>query len=530
MPKVYKRGWHQAFGDAAIGAAAAGAFRAVRGARDYIRNRQRNHRNSMSGQHKGYLKTLNFKKRPGGYDKYDKLGYKHQQETSGLVSSLHAAYIGNNAINTVRYYETIIGAVVRFLMRRHFGVQYGATSDYIYPFRAGGAWAIGDPYTLELAYSTINSTTGVVSPGLLTEPFNDTGTANFRTFESVVTNLAMKINNIASFGNNNTARIESVNIQVVTAAAPMNVATSSTIRHILPAKDLYLKVYGIQHLTLQNATVSEGGSSNTDVVDSNPIVGKQYYYRGSGGPNLNQRAELSNWGVDWPGFYQRMDQGIWFPSTDPVGVFQNVPGPEAFRGITSYKTIYLQPGQSSKYVIKKTLKGNLSYLLTALYHDADLVNNYNWQYWSKPDKNIGQFFCFEKALKADRRVRLYYHLDMYHGAIVTGTSVGSMRGPFGAFSVNAATNPVQAPQGLAEGAGADVPITTLTRSFAVADLPALSEEDPPTVGENLTTVGENPITDSTVEPVVRPTKRRRRRLDVITIDEGQELPEALPRS
>ena len=115
---------------------------------------------------------------------------------------------------------------------------------------------------------------------------------------------------------------------------------------------------------VQNQTASDGDSKSTNRVDSNPLEGKLYTFKG-GPPKLRQQFQYTNNGMQ---FFQQDDQpnGLILAPSDAGDVYDSgnelfspPQGKTNFSNCTSQSNITIQPGNfkmtTSKYVYSGTV-------------------------------------------------------------------------------------------------------------------------------------------------------------------------------
>jgi len=108
------------------------------------------------------------------------------------------------------------------------------------------------------------------------------------------------------------------------------------------------------HLKFQNRTVSSSGSTSTDIIDSNPLIGRQYLGRGTGTiHNVDTSSGLSQFISD------RTSGSITFDGTT-VNTLKEPPPPKQLTNVTNSKGVRMSPGeiQTSQLVFKRTMALN----------------------------------------------------------------------------------------------------------------------------------------------------------------------------
>jgi len=188
----------------------------------------------------------------------------------------------------------------------------------------------------------------------------------------------------------------------------------------------YCKYYSSATITLQNVTVSGGGSSSTDVINANPLIGKIFRMKGLL-PKLkdNARNGLSKWNE-----LQMSDpdnDGVLLPTTQPPGSWRAVPNADAFQNCKGYNTVILQPGEIKKQSIKFVYNGLLTDLIQGFGQHEGLGPGLVRTPYIKGGFGTCLLFAFERQLRTggtvavpDNSVSIGYHCDWSTGAVITG--------------------------------------------------------------------------------------------------------------
>lgn len=438
----------------------------------------------------------------GKLSNYERNGAVQAKEAHGNLSMQQILYIGTAAFEVDSYFEVLFFAIIRYLQRRK-GIEIASLEDHVNSQPVAGESNNNALNGLRIWYKSGPSSADAGIFGSVTSYVVNVG-ATPSSYQDFVNDLRDKIDGIASNNREIWAIEELRGPQSLDGASVGGV----TATYRMYADRLKLRVYGYARLNIQNATVSESGSQYTDIIDSNPLNGRIYYYKGDAPKlrqdqrtDINAATQLDN--QTWPGFYSAMDNGIWWPSTLAPREYENVPPPGAFRNITGTRSINLDPGKVTCCVTARRLEGSLSYLWQRCFVTKSAAQNQQTAAtFTDPGLNRGLFVALEKRIKGTNTLKVYYHLDQYHGAVVTRYFGGITRP-----SNRTVTRD-----------GNIVPPTALLRSFGRA----VTDADVRIPTDNQTTDSDYRTTDCTAGPVSRALKRSRRRVHIA--EDAEEEP------
>lgn len=144
--------------------------------------------------------------------------------------------------------------------------------------------------------------------------------------------------------------------------------TDSGAANYVTAKDAIVRltnqcciVESYTRINLQNATLSDGDSKSTDVIDTNPIKGKIYYFShpnpvlkhviGASEPYDKLMYDQNYDGVLWPNAEISTSGGY--------NPFNQLPPPDIFMNCKRYDNVMLHPGQIKSFDLKFKFEGKI---------------------------------------------------------------------------------------------------------------------------------------------------------------------------
>lgn len=373
-------------------------------------------RSATGGQYTGNAK-FRLKKRKVGKFALD--GATHCNESFGLSTMSGCHYIGFQDVRPREIGRTIGMALIRYVMRRFYGIDYVTTNDKLNPYQT--ATLIGGfPVSINFEWEQGLGATISVGNELFTPATTDT-VATFGTW------FTTNIFNNTLFGGNGGSPTRILKWVSFNEIAPVNAAASSTYTVKRLAVDkLVLSAYSYSQLTLQNATASDSISKSTDVIDSNPLSGKIYKLNSLAPSIANRRyfaAGATVGGVatsNYPQLAWTDDNGIVLPASNATGQWLNPPPARFFDRVQGEASIGFQPGESKTYRMRWKFTGTINVLMQNLCQSGQ--DSGGDQYASRYGRCLGHMmlFALEKRIKGDGAVPIdiNYHCDHYTGARV----------------------------------------------------------------------------------------------------------------
>lgn len=385
---------------------------------------------STGGVYSGVARQRTIRKSPSVYERQ---GATCEIETSGSNVMDSCLYMGVNGCRPYHVGRMIGIALIRHVYRKFYGVDFPSPESDLngstVPAASNTAFTLkaDRPYLLNFGWLRANSdgtltngcqsftcydkTTGVSQ---LVSQFADWFTINVWLTNNVYQNVVSEVRE----------RITWTELQVLEDDG--SVSESLRMKGTIRLEDLRLTAYAYTNLTVQNTTVSETGSLSTDVVDSNPVVGKTFVFRGPTAVirnplDLRALAPGASVTVPWPALTVGNHQtGLLLPTTNPPVRYQTVPDTSMFKNLRVAKSVQFQPGESKMFKIKWTFKGTFNYLYRNL---AQHCPSSSGQMFPIRDSGMLQtmwLLALEKRIKGTKSVAVNYHMDHYCGARIAG--------------------------------------------------------------------------------------------------------------
>lgn len=342
--------------------------------------------------------------------KFDTRGITAEYELNGSSEMVSTNWIGCQAYTQYRLIVNAAMSVLRYLLAKN-GRTFMSASDYI-DKRGNTRTGL---IQISMQYYPVDGSTPA------RQEYNYTVTGS----TSTLTDFGVWFYNtvfVAQPGGVNANAIAQPTVYNITYREYDTDATSAfTIVFSENMFDLNVSAYCHSHLVLQNATLSDSGNANTDVVDTNPLVGKVFNFSGTSIPVLRNNFLFTlqgtdNWLIGPTGIIPNQNtDGMLLPqSAVPTTPFNSVPDPSIFYRLRSCYSVNFQPGQSKLFKLSWGYKGSFGALMNKL--QLDLVN-------ANPRQTYGLGKCMvvavENRVRGSANTKFLYHLDQYYGVVVT---------------------------------------------------------------------------------------------------------------
>jgi len=287
-------------------------------------------------------------------DMYQSKGSGSSIENHGKVADPDCIYVGHSTLCR----DEIVRVMLRSILRKLLvgGIGFDADSyDQEIPYNA---YNEGTKYML-MKWIWIE-TDGVTNVNSYTFPTNNA------TINSVTTALmgsgGLGAQLVAAMSGQGFEQLERVSLYTAETPDHQLAFEMNMKNHIV---DLLFK----SSLKIQNRTkAAESGSSSTDVIDNQPVVG--YRYVGTGACPRTKQMFFASQLVDRHGVY--LNTAAQLNATAPVAgplqatEFKEPLNPKIFSNVYRSSRISLQPGQIKKGFISYTLKGYFNNILRRL--------------------------------------------------------------------------------------------------------------------------------------------------------------------
>jgi hypothetical protein len=356
-------------------------------------------------------------------NKYQARGATVEKSIFGTVSMSHCAYLGAMSVLPKNLAKDVGLAFARMIMKKHFHHDYTGELERMWPFNA--SVEAENPASLRVYWEGMNAADS--STGFVEYAFN-TPSATLQNFANWFATNVFLSSAFGAGGNVLAGQRQIRGYQFYT-----DDAITATINFVIPGgihllNNQYIDCFSTSELTLQNTTVSNGGSLLSDVVDTNPIVGRLYklssllpeLHNASAG-NLNTTGPLS--GADVWKELQMADSdnnGFLSPNTNAVGSWRAVPDAAMFKNCKYSTKVHMQPGATKKHSIGFKYNGLLTNLISGFksYTDSSgqIVSSYD-----KGSFGTAMLFAFSKQIRTgDPKVTVGWTMRVTSGAVFGG--------------------------------------------------------------------------------------------------------------
>lgn len=194
--------------------------------------------------------------------------------------------------------------------------------------------------------------------------------------------------------------------------------TNAVFRGIYRVDNLKVSIRSTTTVYIQNQTTSDGGSASTDVIDSNPIKGRIYYF-----PDPNPICQFANinstvepW-RQWKLMQDTNGDGLIYPDADPSingtsvdsAPWAQLPGTDMFANCKKYSAVAMAPGEMRKINLTFKFYGYFNRFLAGLNLNNTYMGTGRHQISNKRNNNMGTslLFAFDKRLSTgDGNVKL----------------------------------------------------------------------------------------------------------------------------
>lgn len=385
---------------------------------------------ASGGVYTGVARQRTIKKSPGLYERQ---GASCEIETSGSNIMDNCLYMGVNGCRPYHVGRMIGIALIRHIYRKFYGVDFPSPESELNgstlpPGVSAGFTIKADrPYQLHFTWMRANSDGTVVTGAQIFTCYDmTTGVSQLVTqfADWFAINVWLTNNVYQGLVSEVRERVTWMEVQVLEndGSTQENVRQKGTIR----LEDLRLTAYAYTNVTVQNTTTSETGSFSTDVVDSNPVVGKTFTFRGPtvvvrNPADLRTLAPGAAVTIPWPALNVANHQsGLLLPSTNPPTRYQTVPDTSMFKNLRVAKAVQFQPGESKMFKLKWTFKGTFNYLYRNLAQHCPSSSGAMYNVRDSGMLQTTWLLALEKRIKGTKAVAVNYHMDHYCGARVTG--------------------------------------------------------------------------------------------------------------
>lgn len=331
------------------------------------------------GHYRGPLNMAKAKKPT----KYEKSGYSKKVEHFGTQSLANVAYIGATSLCHNDVGQCVGVALIRKLMKRHYGFEYTHPDQQINPKIATSLSNVAGtgPSKILFYVQTI-----LPSPGTYYEPtvtvgwtydIYDPATLTSRTLNHFGTEFLYNVLRSNTFGaardasNQNQVRIHGyqfIELDYTVAAGDPTGVPLNRASTLYTLANQYMNVYSTVTLGIQNVTTADTtGTTGDDTeylanrIDANPIRGKLFRFANLLPIVRNVRGAFGT--LTTSNEYKLMsdqnEDGILKPDSAVTGDWVQVPRASMFSNCTGERSVYLPPGSIRDYKISFYFDGTL---------------------------------------------------------------------------------------------------------------------------------------------------------------------------
>lgn len=291
---------------------------------------------------------------------YDRFGSSHVRDFFGTNILAKCNYIGFNTVLRKMIGLDACVSLARYVLRKYCMKTYSDIQEQIFQY--------GDNKFSKIAFVC---TQKYIENGVVTTRDIEMGVYSLVgaklidfaewLYHNVFTSVVWAANDDGAYS---LTKVKIYEINGPPGGAFVEVPTVFDISGIM------IKCYNSVRFDLQNATRADDGSGNILEVDSNPIRGTLYKFKGLNpvyrDPDHGWDGLLSMEGTSLAGH-----DGVLYPSTDPPIAFQVPPDPKIFANCIGYRNVAMDPGQIRKFVANFRFTGYLDKLMYGLSYTND---------------------------------------------------------------------------------------------------------------------------------------------------------------
>jgi len=361
-------------------------------------------------------------------NKYSTKGGMTKRTQSGYVNLSNVAYHGVQSLHIDDMFETLGVACLRYMMRKHYQIEYSSNTDPVYRAGVPSGTVNLDPYSLEFEYSGGNMNVPA-SGSSIVDLFNINANT-VRTFGEAAKAVGLIFKQL--FGNSTDySKISRYRFNHTNDTSTVQAKAWNSFDNVC------VSLFSYASMCVQNCTPTDGGSVDTMASDVNPIRGRLFEFAGllpSVRVDVNSTAVLTGGVIDpWqmdPSKGTEADRGNGLiyadipPSTVNTSVVNRwsvVPSATEFDNCKAVSKVLLQPGHMKHLYVRFNWNGNLNKLLTTLndhlYLSAGNVARAE-NYTKKPRIGSCMMLALEKTCRTGNAafVKLNYHVRRTTGA------------------------------------------------------------------------------------------------------------------
>lgn len=336
------------------------------------------------GTYKGKFKKAKKLKKDGLKTKAQKNGYHITGEIHGVVQDPHCIYIGHGTFHAVNFAKVLFMSAMRNLFKKAGLVP--ATKNSKLQLEPGGTSFIGQ---LRFVWQFMHPVTGVVTAYTRDWGAGDTFEGFVEGWTAVQTPLnQMFLNDLELLPH----KLYMYRCDLI------DTMTDEAQYHEVCHLDLDSQVFTIwmkSTLAVQNRTAGDlatSGDLSLDRVDSQPLKGKKYFFKG-GSPRLRNVMDTLHDTTD-----AQLNNTTYYTfrsirSGQLTGDHWEPPNPKMFSNCTKATNISLQPGDIKSTTISHKWSGSINTLvkkLSSVSLDGDYISSVPGKY---------EMICVEEVIR-----------------------------------------------------------------------------------------------------------------------------------
>lgn len=295
-------------------------------------------------------------------------GFENTTEVTGTITDPNCVYMAASSMSATRAIESLARALLRRAFEKCVGYPITNVHNTLQGYQGGAApYHAGDGFMFQLTWMTVDSTTGEAQDtyvtGVTDSIYSITGDA-INSVAPAWTGLMNKLKQWA--GRSSTA--SSANTEIPLRLNVYRRDGNVTLFYLgsggLDLRNLTVHFETSSAVKLQNRSVSATGSGSTDVVDSNPLIGYLYEFKG-GVPmfkNLDQQSGTLRLNRIFDIDGVATARGGEFPGSLTVGsgyVNNEPPKPRFFHNCVKAAKVMIKPGDIKTTYLKYSTKMKL---------------------------------------------------------------------------------------------------------------------------------------------------------------------------
>lgn len=292
-------------------------------------------------------------------------GFENTTEVTGTVTDPNCVYMAASSISSTHAIDILARALLRRAFEKCVGYPITNVHSTLQGYQGGAApFHAGDGFLFQLTWITVNSTTGEAQDtyvtGVTDTIYSITGDA-VNGVAPAWTGLMNKLKQWAGRSSTGSGANTEIPLRLNVYRRDGNVTLFYLGSGGLDLRNMTVHFESTSAIKVQNRSVSATGSASTDVVDSNPLVGYLYEFKG-GVPmfkNLDQQSGTLRLNRIFDIDAVITIRGGEFPGTATVGsgwVNNEPPKPRFFSNCVKSSKVMIKPGDIKTHFIKYTTK------------------------------------------------------------------------------------------------------------------------------------------------------------------------------